>query len=45
MKTIINFFKRAARAYFRIAAQNYAWMYTGCVYRPFIENSEQRKES
>lgn len=34
MKTIFNFIKRAAKAYFRITAENYSFRCTGDVYIP-----------
>lgn len=44
MKTVFRFFKRAAKKYFEAAANNYAWMYTGCVYYPIYKKEEKDKE-
>jgi hypothetical protein len=41
MKTIINFTKRAFKEYFRMSAQNYTWMWTGCTYIPPKEDTKE----
>nr|DAR32443.1 MAG TPA: hypothetical protein [Bacteriophage sp.] len=35
MKRVLNLMKKAAKVYFNLAAQDYAWRYTGNV---FISN-------
>lgn len=32
MKRVLNLVKRAAKAYFKLSAQNYVWRYTGNTY-------------
>ena len=32
MKRVLNLMKKAAKTYFNLAAQNYAWRYTGNTY-------------
>lgn len=32
MKRVLNLMKKVAKAYFKIAAENYAWRYTGNTY-------------
>lgn len=38
MKKVVGMLKKAAKWYFKTAAENYTWMWTGCTYRGTSES-------